>query len=114
MPLSEEEKGRIQQLAWEGKLISKIRQDDFPEYSWEEIYGAAWEGGAQSVLGVQRMITRRLRKLTTAHDQQAREDLVNELERLTRDMYYRVRQNQKKMEKWTKWYNLGAAMIEES
>lgn len=57
---------KIIRLAREGKQISKIWEEDFPNYDYWEIYVEVHAAGERSSLGIKRMITGRLNKLQTA------------------------------------------------
>ncbi len=50
----------IQALAAEGKQITKIMAEDFPEYEYIEIYEATSDSSWKTTQGVKRAITKRL------------------------------------------------------
>lgn len=89
---------KIQELAKEGKMISRIWREDFPEYDYVEIYMAVYGGGEKSSLGVKRMITNRLNKLSTAR-QPERGEIIVEIKDLVWHLYDRYKKNQQKLEK---------------
>lgn len=85
------------QLAREGKAISKIMDDDFPEYSYWDIYLEVYGAGEKSAVGVKRMISNRLKKLPSlsAEEQQ---NMVNEIDELVWHLYSRYRESQQKLD----------------
>ena len=85
-------------LAKEGKHISKIWTDDFPEYGYWEIYVEVYGAGERSSQGVKRMITGRLNKLTEADDKQERTKIVEELDELVYHLYSRYKSSQKSLD----------------
>lgn len=84
-------------LAREGKQISKIVQEDFPNYDYWDIYVEVYGAGERSALGVKRMITNRLYKLTTtpANEQQV---IIEEIDDLVYHLYSRFKENQEKLD----------------
>ncbi|WP_127576410.1 hypothetical protein, partial [Paenibacillus barengoltzii] len=66
----------IIRLAREGKHISKIWSDHFPDYDYWEVYMEAYGAGERSSVGVKRMITARLNKLADADSKDDREELI--------------------------------------
>lgn len=89
---------KIIQLAREGKIISRIRDEDFPSYDYWEIYWAVNAGGEKSSQGVKRMITNRLKKLETAKGED-RAELVKEIGGLVWYLYRRYQDSQSKLER---------------
>ena len=84
-------------LAREGKHISKIWSDDFPEYDYWEVYTEVYGAGERSSVGVKRMITARLRKLASVNNQSDREDLIEEINELIFHLYSRYKDSQHKL-----------------
>jgi len=84
-------------LAREGKQISKILQEDFPNYDYWDIYCEIYGAGERSALGVKRMITNRLCKLTAtpANEQQV---IIDEINDLVYHLYSRFKENQEKLD----------------
>ncbi len=107
MALSTENKEKVQQLVSEGKQIAKIQRANFPDTDYWEIYFAAMDVGIRSIVGVKKMIAVRLNALIKIDDEARRKEIVLELQRLTWDMYERLKSNQTKLEKWAKWYQAG-------
>ena len=84
-------------LAKEGKQISKIQQEDFPEYSYEDVYIEVYGEGEQSSRGVKSMMTARLNKLASLPpDEQPA--VVEEIRDLLTYLYAKHRDNQKKLD----------------
>lgn len=93
-----EDKVEMQALASEGKQISKIMQQDFPEYDYWEIYEAVYDGGGKSALGVKRTIANRLETLISTGRTQEREAIVEEVDDLVWHLYENLKAGQKKFE----------------
>jgi len=85
-------------LAKEGKHISKIWTEDFPEYDYWDIYFEVYGAGERSSVGVKRMITARLNKLTEADDKQNRIEIIDELNELVYHLYSRYKSSQQKLD----------------
>lgn len=85
-------------LAKEGKHISKIWTEDFPQYDYWEIYLEIYGAGEKSSLGVKRMITARLNKLTEADDKQDRIKIIEELDELVYHLYSRYKSSQQRLD----------------
>ena len=86
----------IARLAQEGKQISRIVAEDFPELDYEEVYSAAYRGGQPPAQGLMRMITTRLTRLKTAR-RSARAELVDEVHDMVRHLYRNHRTNAGKL-----------------
>jgi hypothetical protein len=84
-------------LAKEGKHISGIWTEDFPEYDYWDIYFEVYGAGERSSVGVKRMITARLNKLTEADDKQDRINIIEELNELVVHLYSRYKSSQQKL-----------------
>lgn len=84
-------------LAREGKEITKIMKEDFPDYNYWDIYCEIYGAGERSVLGVKRMITNRLNKLTAlpANEQQ---EIIEEIDNLVCHLYSRFKESQEKLD----------------
>jgi hypothetical protein len=89
----------IQKLVREGKQISKVMEEDYPEYEYWEIYMAAYDGGERSALGIKRMITTRLNKMAESKKPSERKEIQEELDNLVWCLYKSLKDNQKKLEK---------------
>ncbi|MBT3298491.1 hypothetical protein HN385_06200 [archaeon] len=80
---------KMNQLLAKGKTIADI-YDKYPRYSYDDIY---WQTKYRSFVGTKRMITNRVRKLQFVNDKVSRKHLVDEIESLTDDLYYQLKQN---------------------
>ncbi|MGN5044517.1 hypothetical protein [Aeromonas veronii] len=89
----------IQKLVREGKQISKVMEENFPEYEYWDIYMAAYDGGERSALGVKRMITNRLNKMVESRKSSERKEIQEELDALVWHLYESLKDSQKKLEK---------------
>ncbi|MGX5678392.1 hypothetical protein [Bacillus toyonensis] len=83
-------------LVREGKHISKIWAEDFSEYGYWEVYTEVYGAGEKSSVGVKRMITARLKKLTGTNKQKDREELIEEINELIFHLYIRYKDSQQK------------------
>ena len=88
---------KIRQLVREGKNISAVMENDFPEYEYWEIYGAAWQQDERSAMGVKRMISNRLKWLESANKAE-RQQFLEEIDELVWHLYERLKSNQRKLE----------------
>jgi phosphoribosyl-ATP pyrophosphohydrolase len=88
---------RMVQLAREGKQIKKINEEDFPEYNYWEIYEKIYGAGEKSALGVKKMITMRLNKLTTVTKKEQPE-IISEIADLVEYLYVRHKESQVKLD----------------
>jgi len=97
--VNEKDASEIQKLVREGKQISKVWEDDFPEYEYWDVYMAAYDGGERSALGVKRMITNRLNKMVESRVVGERREIMKELDDLVWHLYESLKDSQKKLEK---------------
>lgn len=86
------------QLAREGKQISKIWSEDFPNYDYWEIYGEVYGAGERSARGARKIISNRLKKLADSPKNE-QQDLINEINDLVWYLYERYKENQQKLDK---------------
>ncbi len=95
--MDERDSKKMIKLAREGKQISKIFQEDFPNYEYWDIYCEVYGAGERSVLGVKRMITNRLCKLPSIppNEQQL---IIDEINDLVYYLYSRFKVNQEKLD----------------
>ena len=98
MPIVKKDKTAIQSLAKEGKPISKIMDEDFPEYPYWEIYEIVYDGGGKSALGVKRTIANRLAQLTGTRKQGERQEIIEEVEDLVWHLYESLKNSQRKLD----------------
>lgn len=89
---------RMVQLAREGKIISKIWEEDFPQYDYWDVYLEVNSAGERSAQGTKRMISNRLKKMTNA-SQAEQEALIDEVSGLVYHLYSRYKEGQLKLEK---------------
>jgi hypothetical protein len=83
-------------LAREGKQISRI-WEKYPQYEYWDIYHEIYGTGEKSALGVKRMITTRLNKLTTTPKKNQKE-IIEEISELIEHMYIRHKESQHKLD----------------
>ncbi len=88
----------MQVLAQEGKQISKIWENDFPEYEYWDIYEAVYGGGGKSALGVKRTIANRLITLSETRKKVERTEIIQEVEELVWHLYDSLKSSQRKLE----------------
>lgn len=84
-------------LAREGKQISKIHEEDFPNYEYFEICAEIYCAGERSALGTRRMITNRINKLPTLGKKEQQE-LIEEIDDLVWHLYTRYKESQQKLD----------------
>lgn len=99
MPISKPESEKMRRLAKEGKQISKIVSDDFPNYEYLEVYLEVYASGERSARGVKRMISTRLNELVAVGAKADRKIIVEELHDLVWHLYENHKANQQKLEK---------------
>jgi len=95
--MNAKDKTSIQALAKEGKQLSKIMEQDFPEYEYLEIYEAVYDGGGKSALGVKRTIANRLNTLSETRKKEERTEIIEEVEELVWHLYDSLKASQKKL-----------------
>lgn len=96
--MDERDSKKIIQLAREGKEISKICEEDFPQYDYWDVYFEVIVAGEKSSVGVKRMITNRLKKITSVpKDEQV--ELIDEINHLISHLYDRYKESQIKLDK---------------
>jgi len=98
MDISKKDAAKMQELAQEGKQIARIQRDNFPQYTYGQIYAAIYEAGGKGAQGIKRMITIRLKKLLHSN-KEARASLIGEVQRLVTDLFENHKKNQKKLDK---------------
>lgn len=84
-------------LAREGKAISKIAEEDFPEYFYWDIYVEVYGAGEKSAVGVKRMISNRLKKLPSLSTNE-QQYMIDEINELVWHLYNRYRESQVKLD----------------
>jgi phosphoribosyl-ATP pyrophosphohydrolase len=96
--MNKKDKDAIQTLAREGKQISKIMEQDFPEYDYWEIYQAVYDEGGKSALGAKRTIANRLMTLAETKKKQERAQIIEEIEELVWHLYNSLKDSQQKLD----------------
>lgn len=92
------DKAAIQILAKEGKQISKIMEQDYPEYDYWEIYWAVHDAGGKSALGAKRTITKRLETLASTGKKGERQAIIQEVDDLVWHLYESLKSSQQKLQ----------------
>jgi len=98
MDISKKDVATMQRLAQEGKQISKIQREDFPRYTYDQIYAEIYDAGIRGAQGIKRMVTANLNKLVHAKKEE-RKAMIIQLQRLVTDLYENHMKNQKKLGK---------------
>jgi len=88
----------IQSLAQEGKQISKIMEQDYPEHDYWEIYWAVHDAGGKSALGAKRTIANRLATLASTGKKHERQAIIEEVDDLVWHLYESLKSSQKKLQ----------------
>jgi len=88
----------IQSLAKEGKQISKIMEQDYPEYDYVEIYWAVHDAGGKSALGAKRTIANRLTTLANTGKRNERQTIIEEVDELVWHLYESLKNSQQKLQ----------------
>ena len=76
----------MRRLAEEGKPISRIMSEDFPNVDYWDIYFFVYSGGHRSATGIKRMISNRLKSLQNANPSE-RQKIIKEIEDLVWYLY---------------------------
>ncbi|QHI73437.1 hypothetical protein [Aminipila terrae] len=88
---------KMVKLAKEGKEISKILQEDFPQYTYWDIYWEVYGSGEKTSMGVRRMITNRLNKIVNLQPMEQR-GIIDEIDELVWHLYDRYKESQQKLD----------------
>ena len=96
--MKKKDEAKIQSLAQEGKQISKIMEEDFPEYAYWDIYEAVHAGGGKSARGVKKTITNRLNTLAETRTKEERYQIIEEVGELVWHLYESLKTSQKKLD----------------
>jgi hypothetical protein len=86
-------------LAREGKQISKIVLEDFPDLDYWEVYFEVYSSGERSSQGIKYMITARLNAMAASTSKSERTAIAKELHELVWHLYENHKINQKKLSK---------------
>ena len=96
--MNKKDQDAIKTLAREGKTISKIMEQDYPDYEYWEIYEAVYNAGGKSALGVKRTIANRLATLLTTRKKQEKTEIIEEIDELVWHLYESLKSSQKKLD----------------
>ncbi|HEX2866573.1 MAG TPA: hypothetical protein VHO03_06005 [Ignavibacteriales bacterium] len=99
MAISKSESNKMRRLAQEGKQISKIVEEDFPNLDYSEVYIEVYSNGERSSTGIKRMITKRLEDIVASKSKLERKAKAEELNELVWHLYDNHKINQKKLSK---------------
>jgi hypothetical protein len=97
MAVTKKDAETIRNLVKEGKRITRIVRDDFPEYDYWEVYSTAYGAGERGAQGVKRMITNRLNVLCEVNKDE-RQNIIDELDDLIWYLYNNFKTNQGKLD----------------
>lgn len=98
MSISKRDSEKMIRLAKEGKQISRIVADNFPNLGYWDVYFEVYGSGERSARGVKSMITSRLNKIVAASKGE-RKIIVEELHELVWNLYKNHKMNQGKLDK---------------
>lgn len=99
MPISKADSAKMRRLAKEGKQITKIVAEDFPNLDYWEVYFEVYSSGERSSRGIKRMITTRLNAMTESSKKSEREAIAEELHGLVWHLYKNHKSNREKLGK---------------
>lgn len=94
--ISKQDSARMNRLAQEGKQISRIVAEDFPELDYSDVYIEVYGAGERSSRGMKKMISIRLNKVVNAGKPERRA-IVEELHQLVWHLYENHKTNQRKI-----------------
>jgi len=98
MTISEKDAKKMRRLAKEGKPISRIMREDFPNVDYWDVYIEVYGAGERSSRGIRRMITTRLNSLVDSTKGERR-GTVLELRELVWELYEKHKSNHAKLDK---------------
>ena len=87
---------RIVQLAAEGWPITKIVEEEFPDWDYADVYWTVRGGGQRSARGIKKMISNRLEDLASASKSE-RKELIAEIGELVTHLYGNHKNMSKKL-----------------
>jgi hypothetical protein len=99
MQISKADSKKMQRLAQEGKKISAIREEYFPNLSYWDVYVEVYGSGKRSALGVKRMITKRIDDVASSTSKKERLEIAFELHELVWHLYNDHKTNHVKLDK---------------
>ncbi len=94
--MDDDDRVMIARLVGEGNQVKQVWEENFPQYTYDEVYWAAYGEGKRSALGTQRMISRRLEDLEHAVKEERRA-LIKDLGDLVWQQYQIITSNAKKL-----------------
>ena len=104
MSITKKDRQLMIRLAQEGKQISNIWRDNFPELGYWDVYIDVYGSGQRSSRGIKQMISSRLFRMVDATKPQRRV-IVKELNELVWHLYSNHKINQTKIDKIRKALN---------
>ena len=87
MEITKADRKKMRDLAQEGKQISKIVAEDFPQFSYWDVYIEVRGDGGRSALGIKRMITNRINSVAESKIGAERAEIAEELKELVWQLY---------------------------
>lgn len=97
MAISKSDAEKMRRLAQEGKQISKIVSEDFPQLDYWEVYFEVYSVGERSSRGIKRMITNRLNAMAANKSKSERTGIAEELHGLVWHLYENHKTNREKL-----------------
>lgn len=97
MAITKTDSDRMIRLAKEGKQISKIVSEDFPNLDYIDVYFEVYGQGERSSQGIKRMITTRINFIAEAGTKAERRQIAEELQGLVWHLYRNHKNNQEKI-----------------
>jgi hypothetical protein len=99
MEITQEQATLMRKLTKEGKPISKVVAEDFPQFAYWDVYFAVYSKGERSSTGIKRMITNRINEIADSNTKKRRAELADELHGLVWHLYSNHKANQSKLAK---------------
>jgi hypothetical protein len=99
MSVSKADSQKMRRLAQEGKQISRIAEEDFPDLDYWDVYIEVYAAGERSSRGIKRMITTRIDAITYSRNRAERTAIAKELHDLVWHLYENHKINQAKLSK---------------
>jgi len=99
MAISKSDSEKMRRLAQEGKQISKIVVEDFPDMDYWDVYFEVYSVGERSSSGIKRMITTRLNAMAKSTSKSERAAIAEELHKLVWHLYSNHKTNREKLSK---------------
>ena len=96
--MNDDDRKMIARLVGEGQQISRVWRESFPQYSYDDVYWAAYGEGKRSAQGIQKMISTRLIDLENA-SKADRKALIKEIGDLVWQQYRTITSNAEKLDR---------------